>query len=268
MSFFENEERELVEKFLKDGFVTVPLEQAGNSTLSDLRKEIFIFSKDYLNVPETVSEDEFFNHTQKYLEVSKLNDLKLSLMPLVSKDFKFHGGIYRLAKKYIDIIVGNELCMQRGLNLSVQLPHDDSALLPLHTDVWSGNSPYEVVLWLPLIDCYKTKSMYVLPLDKSTEVYENFQKYESMDAESFYKSLEKDLIFLDVPKGHAVIFSHSIIHGNRVNEESETRWTFNIRFKSVLTPFGTKDLGEAFIPVTLRPVTRIGYHNKLPSISR
>ena len=31
--------------------------------------------------------------------------------------------------------------------VSIQLPDDDSSLLPVHTDAWAGNSPFEVVDW-------------------------------------------------------------------------------------------------------------------------
>jgi hypothetical protein len=49
------------------------------------------------------------------------------------------------------------------------------------------------------------------------------------------------------------------MHGNRVNEEKTTRWTFNIRLKGLLTPYGVKELGESFLPVIVRPATRIGF---------
>ena len=52
--------------------------------------------------------------------------------------------------------------MQKNINLSIQFPNDDSSLLPIHSDVWSGDSPHEINLWIPLVDCYKTKSMYIL----------------------------------------------------------------------------------------------------------
>ena len=51
--------------------------------------------------------------------------------------------------------------MQRKINLSIQMPEDDSALLPVHSDVWSGCSPFEVVVWTPLVDCKSTQSMFV-----------------------------------------------------------------------------------------------------------
>lgn len=266
VSFFKADEEKMMSAFLRDGYTIFPLDQSGNQTFSELKQFLFEQCKDFLKLPADIDQNKFFDETHKYLPVAQLNELKLHLIGQSTKSMRFHPGIYQLAKKAIDLIVGNELCMQRVLNLSIQLPKDNSALLPLHTDVWSGNSPYEAVLWFPLVDCYKTKSMYVLPLQKSMEVFKNFSRYEKMDAETLFRSLEKDVIFLEVPEGHAVLFTHSILHGNRVNDESTTRWTFNIRFKSLMSPYGLKDLGETFFPITVRPMTRIGYENFLPKI--
>jgi sporadic carbohydrate cluster 2OG-Fe(II) oxygenase len=266
-NFIDSEEQKINDQFLDKGYIIFPLDVKNGSVVDKMRDEIFHFSKEYLKLDTKIDIEDFFNHTEKYLKINQINDLKLKLIGLTSKNGKYHSDLYHSAKKYLDMIVGNEVCMQRSLNISIQLPLDESALLPLHTDVWSGNSPYEVVFWLPLVDCYKTKSMYVLPLKPSREAFLNFSKYEKMDAENLYKALEKDMIFLEVPKNHGVIFSHSILHGNRLNTESETRWTYNIRFKSVFSPYGTKGLGESFIPVTLRPATRIGYANIIPKMS-
>ena len=40
-----------------------------------------------------------------------------------------------MSPEYLDILLGNELSMQLRVNLSVQLPKDNSSLLPLHSDV-------------------------------------------------------------------------------------------------------------------------------------
>ncbi len=69
---------------------------------------------------------------------------------------------------------------------------------------------------------------------------------------------------MKVQYGEALLFSHSVIHGNRVNMESTTRWTMNVRFKSLLSPFGNKEPGESFIPITIRAATRVGYEYREP----
>ena len=67
-----------------------------------------------------------------------------------------------MAKEILNTIVGNELASKNSINLSIQLPNDKSSLLAIHADTWSGDSCSGSV-WLPLVDVYKTKSMYILP---------------------------------------------------------------------------------------------------------
>ena len=62
---------------------------------------------------------------------------------------------YKISKPLLEIILGNELAMQLRVNLSIQLPDDDSSLLPIHSDVWSGDLPFESVVWLPLLTVIK-----------------------------------------------------------------------------------------------------------------
>ena len=74
-------------------------------------------------------------------------------------------------------LCGNELVMQRKVNLSIQLSNDDSSLLPLHSDVWSGCSPFEVVLWIPMVDCKKTSSMYILSRNDNDQFYKKIHQF-------------------------------------------------------------------------------------------
>ena len=74
----------------------------------------------------------------------------------------FQKFFYELGRDYIDLICGNELVMQKKCNLSLQMPKDKSSVLPLHSDVWSGDSEFELVFWLPLVNVYRTKSMFII----------------------------------------------------------------------------------------------------------
>jgi len=262
--FFKDEEVELMEGFLKNGFVSFPLNEL--SGIDQIREDLYAHAMKWLNLKNPPSLKEFFDHTQEYVSVEKLNALRVHLIDQMNRDSSLRVRIYRAGRDPIQAIVGNELAMQRVANLSIQLPHDTSSLLPLHSDVWSGNSPYEVVFWIPLVDCYESKSMYALPYEKSQEIFKNFPEFAHLDAESLYKKIEPEVIRFKVPYGQGAIFSHSLLHGNRVNEEPTTRWTINIRFKSLLSPYGTKEVGETFQPITIRPLTRVGYHYIKPRI--
>ena len=74
--------------------------------------------------------------------------------------------------------------MQSNINLSIQFLNDESSLLPLHSDTWSGDSPFEVVVWLPLVKCYNTKSMYILGPKDSESLTKNFSKKSNNSTDS------------------------------------------------------------------------------------
>ena len=81
--------------------------------------------------------------------------------------------------------------MQLRINLSIQMPKDDSSLLPIHSDVWSGDSPFEGVIWIPLVDCYKTKSMYILPPSKYKKIQRLFLQKQSSSSEQIFKKIKR-----------------------------------------------------------------------------
>ena len=86
-----------------------------------------------------------------------------------------------MGREYIDLFCGNELAVQKKINLSIQLPDDNSSLLPIHTDVWSGNSPFELVLWIPLVSVKNTKSMFILSPEQNKFYYNNLKKFKTSE---------------------------------------------------------------------------------------
>ena len=80
------------------------------------------------------------------------------------------------------------------------------------------------------------------------------------------KKISKDLKFLKINYGQALIFNQALPHGNRINQELATRWSFNCRFKGLFTPYGDKKLGEFFQPLSIKPATKVGMKYKLPNI--
>ena len=198
------------------------------------------------------------------LKKKKLNNFRLDIIKKINSTDEIKEKIYKLSKKYLDILVGNELVIQKRINLSIQLPKDSSSLLPLHADTWSGVSPFEIVIWLPLVDCYKTKTMYILPSNKIKKYESRLISKKTKSSDQIFNLIKKDLIWLKVNYGEILVFDQSLPHGNIVNKEKETRWSMNIRFKGLFTPYGDKKIGEFFEPITLKPISKKGMNYKLP----
>lgn len=223
----------LSEEFLAKGIVKIPVE---NLSALEVIKH-FIYSDNAK--PET------------------LNEFRLGRIEMLKELPNLKELYYSLARNALDIIVGNELAIQRHINLSIQLPGDASSLLPIHCDTWSGDSPYEVVLWVPLVDCYGTKSMFYTHPD-------NQPALAGKTTEQLFQ--ESNAYFVDCKYGECLIFSQNYMHGNRVNETQETRWSLNCRFKGLLSPYADKKLGEFFEPITIRPATILGMKYEHPKI--
>ena len=253
---------ELGRTYLDAGYVIVPVED--EAALESLRGAVVDIAARRLGVNAVDDAETFLNTIHRWLGPDDLNDLRLAVIGGLADLAWVRPAYFSLAREALQCLVGNELVMQRRLNLSIQLPDDDGSLLPLHADVWSGDSPFKVVLWLPLVNCYGTKAMFFLPPDANARAQADLARFKNGTVEDLYREVEPDLEWLEVRYGQALLFTQNMMHGNRVNREPETRWSMNCRFKSLFSPYASKRLGEFFEPIVIRPATRAGMAYSLP----
>ena len=262
VSFLSRREQELETTFLKDGCLVVEVED--RSLLDHIRDFVAYTAAAHLGVDRPDNPDHFLNTVHEHVTVEALNDLRLNVIQNLRAQTWFRPAYYSLVRSTLADLVGNELVMQRSFGFSVQLPEDESSLLQVHADVWDGDSEYEVVVWLPLVDCHDTKSMYLLPPGKDRPVQATMNQFRDGSAEDLYEAIRDDVEFKNVPYGAALLFSQTLMHGNRINRTPESRWSMNCRFKSLLSPYADKKLGEFFEPISIKPATRMAMDYQLP----
>lgn len=261
-SFISGEDGALGAAFLRDGYVVDQVEDM--HSLARIRDRLAALAAAELGKAAPDAPQDFLDSIHKLVPIKKLNEFRVGLIGKINAESWVREAYYRLAEKALHALVGNELAMQRRVNLSIQLPDDESSLLPAHADTWSGDSPFEVVLWLPMVDCFDTKSMFVLPPEVNARIAPSLAKYEGEGIEALFREHESEFRYLTVNYGQYLLFDQNLIHGNRINREKTTRWTFNCRFKGLFTPYADKKLGEFFEPITLRPATRLGLNHRPP----
>ena len=262
--FFDKYEIEMTNQYLQNGYIIRPVADLG--ALQWMRNNFVEIVSECLGITDFYEPEELLNYIHDRVEVKELNQFRLKVIRAFNSVSEFREMYYRVARPYLEMLVGNELAMQLRVNLSIQFPNDDSSLLPVHADVWSGDSPYEVVVWLPIVNCYGTKAMYLLPPKHSETLSKDFREMSGKNSEDLYQSIKSDVQGLEVQFGEVLVFDQALPHGNRTNTEKETRWSMNCRFKSVFSPYGDKKLGEFFEPVTLRAATKVGMRYKLPNV--
>ena len=261
--FLTKEENFLADEYLQNGYVIRPV--ADLEALDWIRRRFIELIGESIDIKADSGPEEILNHIHQDVPINNLNEFRLKIIRGFNSLENFREMYFRVARPYLETLVGNELAMQLRVNLSIQFPGDDSSLLPVHADTWSGDSPFEVVVWLPLVNCYGTKTMYLLPPASSSKLSQNFVDQAGKSSEELYQSIKNDIRWLEIQYGEVLVFNQALPHGNRVNEEAETRWSMNCRFKGVFTPYGDKKIGEFFEPITLRAASKTGMAYRHPT---
>jgi sporadic carbohydrate cluster 2OG-Fe(II) oxygenase len=264
VSFFRDDEERLSSAFLEHGYVIAPAQD--RAALDRIRTFVVERAAAFLKLPVPADPAGFLERIGEHVDdPERLNDLRLAIIDgLVSAPW-FREAYFACARGILETLVGNELAMQRGIGFSIQLPGDRSSVLPLHSDAWSEDSPFEVVLWIALVDVAETQSMFILTRERDLAWRGKMHEFAGKSVDDFFTTLEGDVEYLNIPYGNVLCFTHTLMHGNRVNDETTARWSLNIRFKGLFTPYSDKKLGDFFDPITLRPASRIGIDYRLPA---
>jgi len=264
-TFYSADENGLGQEFLDRGYIIRDV--ADRAALDAIREATVSFVAGHIGTAVPDDPGHFLDTIHERVPVEKLNDMRLGTYRALNEEGWFRPTYFQLGRPYIQDLVGNELAMQNRINLSVQMPNDRSSLLDIHADVFSGETPYQVVQWVPLGDVSGSKSMFFLEKPKSDAITARFKDFSEDGMTGLYEKVEADIKWLDVAYGQVVIFSPNCLHGNILNQEATTRWSLNCRFTGLFTPYNSaeKSLGSFYLPITPRPVTRVGMAFRQPT---
>lgn len=264
-SFYSSSEQKLADSFLSNGYVKGKVENSQG--LNEIRAWIADFLSERKGIKPKRDLGVFLDKIHLQVEVEELNDLRVAVHSGINSQEWFRPTYFSLGKSLIEGLVGNELAMQNKVNVSVQMPQDDSSTLGIHSDSFSGETPFQVVLWVPLVDVHDTKAMYLLPPKYNRSFLPNFKStWERGGVQSVHEEVGDHLQWIEVKYGEVLVFSPNLLHGNVVNQTEETRWSLNCRFTGLFTPYASseKGLGGFYLPITTRITSRIGMNYKQP----
>ena len=223
--------------------------------LDDLKQQIFDRAKGLVPY-RGESADEFFNLFHRYeLSNTDLNRVRVNLVDVISRELGIPEKVFKCFEDVLLKLVGPDVAAQKLVNLVIQPPADREQA-PIHRDA-PLNSNYEVIVWLPLVDVYGTKSMFVqdkrnslkgVEMLKSGRSYAEYCDFSRQGAHDLKASF-----------GEAYFLAAGLTHGCHVNVEPETRWTLNLRYKGLFTPYGSKGMPEFFRIIHLSPLTQVAF---------
>ncbi len=252
----------LIKNFEKNGYVIVPGDMG---ILKKIRNYIHEIIKKEKNIIKSGMVESTFNNFHKIVKPKNINNLRFKIYNRINKGELFSNMYYQVSKKYLDEIIGNELAMQKKINLSIQMPNDKDSLLDLHSDIYAGESPFQVVVWIPLVDAFDTKSMFFTNPKFNKKMNNLLLNTNKFTTKQMYLKNKSKFRFLNVKFGNILIFSPLILHGNTINKTVETRFSLNCRFKSLLSPYDVlkkshRNIPNFYRPLNIKPMTKIGFN--------
>jgi sporadic carbohydrate cluster 2OG-Fe(II) oxygenase len=240
---------------LEKGFAVVDADEP--SYLENLRKEIFGLTRDIFKLPDSEPEAGLnnFHQTTQGMSLGELNKLRIELIRRITAECNVREVVFKAFEKNLRHLLGPDILAQKGTNLVLQPPGDPNPS-ELHRDA-PANSPYEMVVWVPMVNCYGTKAMYILDVDNTEKAFAHLDANPS-DWDGFEKYAKSLSVTPPVAFGQALIFFTGCLHGSEINSESETRVSLNIRYKNLFSPSGLKNQLQFFSPLRISDVARLG----------
>ena len=137
--FLTHADEEISNEFLSQGYIIRPV--ADFEALKQITNYFINIISDNLKIKSDLKHQDIFNKIHQNISAKEINNFRMNLIDKVNSIQESRQLFYKTAAPYLESLVGNELAMQVCINLNIQLPGDDSSLLPIHSDIWSGDSP-------------------------------------------------------------------------------------------------------------------------------
>ena len=235
----------LEQNFIKKGYFVTKTYKRIN--LQKIKNKIFEYSKKTFSI-KTHNQSVFFDNFHK-MEISEaeFNKYRQNLNQIINKDFFSINLGFEAFKNQLIEIFGPDIVAQKRVNLVIQKP-EDASQITLHRDA-PPNSPYEIVVWVPLVNTYKSKNMYILDKKKTLLLLKKMndtKKGNKNLMKTLFSQSEKKAEKLKLQFGNALFFSTALFHLVPINKEKQTRWSLNYRFKNLFSPYGQKKFIEYF----------------------
>ena len=251
--------------FLNNGYIISKVENTAG--LDFFKKFILNETRQILSINESIPDLEILNNLSKLININDLNEYRMLVHSKLNSLSWVRPTFISFARNIIDQIIGLEIAVQKKINFNVMPPNIEGSNIPLHSDSHSGESLYQCVLWLPLSDCFLTKSIFILPKKITSELNLNLLTLmENSGYDEILNKYKEHLIWLNIPYGYFVLFSSNLYHGSVINETGQTRWSLNLRIKSLFSPYSSvdKSILNFYNAENILPATKWGLDYEVP----
>ena len=232
----------LQSKLLNKGYIKFQLNDLINlnKIKFELLENLIIVLKENNNNNNIYLDNLSLENFHQYITDKNINELRTRLISKLNLLNNFNESLFiSPINDLISDLLGGDILIQKGVNLVIQRPLDlDNS--ELHRD-YPSNSEFELVVWIPFVDCSPGMSIYIVDLDDTKKYIENIKLSTKDNWKAIKQKVEENPNFVDIKFGEAIIFLTPVLHGSLVHNENITRFSINYRLKGLFSPSGNKD---------------------------
>jgi len=245
--------QESTKDLLTFGYVKLSYER--KTEIDSIRSFLLRETNAYLH--EQDSGERIYSLDQLHLGTKEksLNDLRMHLITALNAKKNTNPSLLdNSILGHLKNILGHDLLIQKHVNLVLQRP-DDPDNSETHRD-YPGNSAFELVVWVPLVDCDEKMSLYLANLELSLSYARRLRQTKGKDWSQIKGEIEMKTNTVPVKYGEVLIFMTPLFHGSKINHSERTRVSLNFRVKALFSPAGNKDNYDFWNVYSLSPFTK------------
>ncbi len=235
----ELEYGKLIDALRNVGYCKIAIEDLDSLTKLKERITNLVAQQLRSDTGKTVDPSFTLESLHKHYDPANINQFRLNLIKQLSNSKLNFQLLVDPLPKLISTLLGRDLLIQKGVNLVIQRPKDQDNS-ELHRD-FPSNSGFEIVVWLPFVDCTEAMSMYLVNRSESRLIAKALKDSDGCYWQTVKDRIESDPPFVEVKFGESLIFLTPLFHGSKVHNEESTRFSFNFRMKPLFAPSGLKD---------------------------
>ena len=112
-NYFTNQEKIIQKNLIQKGYFVFNIDD--KALINNIRKKTMDHVKNWLRSEKIKFSNNInlLDNVHKYIPIEKLNSFRIYVYNKLNIDKKFHKNYFFIGKKYIDILCGNEVSMQK-----------------------------------------------------------------------------------------------------------------------------------------------------------
>jgi len=237
-----------VSSFAEEGYILISLPdqksvKSMRSRLNDKLYKIVGQRFDLENYHQYVQNDD--QHIDIHLE-----------MLMFLHETELHLEVLAKNKTVLESLIGFDIDVQVCPHLRIARPGKSQDNIGFHSDIDYGNTSYEMSCIIALTDLNDAGAVKILPESHARPQMQTVaivndkapkgSKPHRLGVPYSYQrivdeSYKENMVPVPMNIGQALCFDLGVIHGQEVNNSSDTRWSIDVRLKSILAPTNTRE---------------------------